>query len=287
VFWLSGWANRQRLCRCLDGRAGCNRLIRRLPKPNADRGAKGEHDHYRDLLRAGCRHRMFASKNIKGMLTLRAPRLCSPLFHDGDVCLGKRTNRKLLMAKPLVYSLGEQSFSFSIASKVDKAALYGYAKRVRLKDERELARGVLLADGRLLPRSAVGYPKADDGGSPIEDPIAHVHGQTVPQRPSSFDAASEMAPMELSDLALFSVRDVYPISAESLPAAGLYRCEFNYRAGYAPNEARILVRADGLAFLLVGLSKLSRPTELALNYAFFDADADTDEDADELDFAMV
>jgi hypothetical protein len=86
---------------------------------------------------------------------------------------------------------------------------------------------------------------------------------------------------------LFSVRDVYPVSSAVLPAVGLYRCEFNYRAGYQANEARLLVRADGLAFLLVGVSKASQPVSKTVNYDFFDLEEEHEESEDELDFAMV
>jgi hypothetical protein len=191
------------------------------------------------------------------------------------------------MAKPLVFELADQQFSFVLASKVDKAALYGYAKRIAEKDGKELSRGTLLPDGRLLARGAIGYPKADDGGTPIDAPVAHVLGATIEQLPSSFDKVSPLAALPLTELVLFSVRDVYPVSSAVLPAVGLYRCEFNYRAGYQANEARLLVRADGLAFLLVGVSKASQPVSKTVNYDFFDLEEEHEESEDELDFAMV
>jgi hypothetical protein len=191
------------------------------------------------------------------------------------------------MAKTVEYRLDGASFQFALGKKIDKAALYGYAERRAEKDGKTLARGVLLADGTLLPRTAIGYPKADDGGTPIEEPVAHLAGTTVEKRASSFDAPSEFSPIPLSQLALFAVRDVYPVQADVLPPVGLYQCTFNYMAGYNVNEARVLIRADGLAFLLVGVSKRSKPTELTVNYAFFEDDAEEGEATDELDFALV
>ena len=183
-------------------------------------------------------------------------------------------------------SLQSQPYALALGSKISKAALYGNSKRIAEKDGVELSRGVLLPDGQLLARSAIGYPKADDGGTPIDAPVAHIEGNTVEQIPSSFNKTNTLEAVDLADLALFSVRDVYPLEGDQFPPAGLYRGEFNYNAGYQANEARLLVRADGLAFLLIGVSKASTPVALSVNYSFFDIDAEDDDDANE-DFSMV
>ena len=195
------------------------------------------------------------------------------------------------MAKTLLFSLlspslQSQPYTLALGSKISKAALYGNSKRIAEKDGVELSRGVLLPDGQLLARSAIGYPKADDGGTPIDAPVAHIEGSTVEQIPSSFNKTNALEAVNLADLALFSVRDVYPLEGEQFPPTGLYRGEFNYNAGYQANEARLLVRADGLAFLLIGVTKASTPVALSVNYNFFDVDAEDDDDADE-DFSMV
>lgn len=190
------------------------------------------------------------------------------------------------MAKPLQFALQTQPYALALGSKISKAALYGNSKRVAEKDGVELSRGVLLPDGQLLARSAIGYPEADDGGTPIDPPVAHIMGSTVEQIPSSFSKNNDLEALDLTDLALFSVRDIYPLEGDAFPPTGLYRCEFNYNAGYQANEARLLVRADGLAFLLIGVSKTSTPVALSVNYSFFDIDAEDEDDADE-DFSMV
>ena len=190
------------------------------------------------------------------------------------------------MAKAIQFSVQTQPYTLALGSKISKAALYGNSKRIAEKDGVELSRGVLLPDGQLLARSAIGYPKADDGGTPIDTPVAHIEGSTVEQIPSSFNKTNALEAVDLADLALFSVRDVYPLEGEQFPPTGLYRGEFNYNAGYQANEARLLVRADGLAFLLVGVTKASTPVTLSVNYNFFDVDAEDDDDADE-DFSMV
>lgn len=191
------------------------------------------------------------------------------------------------MAKAISFKLGDATLSLGLGGKVDKAALYGKAKRVAEKDGKELQRGVLLADGTLLARSAISYPRADDLGTPVEAPVAHIHGSTVEKIESSFNRISSLEPVPLASLALFAVRDVYPLESEQLPPVGLYQTDFNYMPSYQLHEARVLVRADGLAFLLVGTAKASEPVQLMVNYAFFDTDEEADPDSEELDFSMI
>lgn len=191
------------------------------------------------------------------------------------------------MAKAIQFSLQDQPYALALGTKISKAALYGYPKRIAEKDGTPLSRGVLLPNGQLLARTAIGYPKADDGGTPIDAAVAHIDGTTISQFPSSFNKINDLVAVDVADLALFSVRDVYPIEGENLPPTGLYRGEFNYNAGYQANEARLLVRGDGLAFLLIGVSKASTPVAMSVNYNFFDTDEEAEADTDEQDFSMV
>jgi hypothetical protein len=187
------------------------------------------------------------------------------------------------VAKPLNYVLDGRALSFELGSKVDKRALYGFAKRVAEKDGRELERGLLLADGRLLPRSAVASVRADPSGSPLGEVQAFEGATPAVQRPSSFDQVAPLKAINMLKLAEFAVRDVYPLTGEGLEP-GLYQTEFNYRAGYQTNDALILKQAER-CFLLVGVFKQSTPLSLMSTYEFFDED-DTDA-GDELDFSMV
>lgn len=188
------------------------------------------------------------------------------------------------MAKALQYILGEQHLSFELGSKIDKRALYGYAKRIADKDGVALSRGMLLADGRMLPASAASLTRADPEGSPV-DPVEQVlDGEPVVLKPSSFDVESPLTPVPLSALTEFQVADVYPLAGEGL-APGLYRTEFNYRKSPQSRDALLLVRGDG-AYLLVGVARRATYLALSVAYDFFDAEAEQ-EDGDELDFSMV
>jgi hypothetical protein len=55
------------------------------------------------------------------------------------------------MARTVQFRLNDNLLAFDLGTKVDKRALYGYAQRVAEKDGVALSRGVLTADGQLLP----------------------------------------------------------------------------------------------------------------------------------------
>lgn len=179
---------------------------------------------------------------------------------------------------------GDTPLSFAIGAKVDKKALYGYAKRIYEKDGKTLSKGVLLADGRLLPSKALSWVKVDPQGSPVEPVTITVDGAEAEIKPSSFDQDNTLQPVPLSRLAEFQVSDVYPLSGEGL-ADGLYRTEFNYRKSHQPKDALLLAQ-QGQVFLLVGALKRSTFVDLSVAYDFFDAESETD-DGDDFDFSMV
>ncbi len=188
------------------------------------------------------------------------------------------------MAKPLQFRLGEQLLPFELGSKVDKKALYGFARRIAEKDGKALSRGILLADGRLLPSNAVSSLKADPEGTPVEEVQTLIDDQPAEMKPSSFDVESPLQPVPMSELTTFQVTDVYPLIGSGLEQ-GLYRTTFNYRKSHSARDALLLVRSDG-PFLLVGLGKRSTFLSLSVAYDFFDAEGESD-DADDLDFSMV
>ncbi len=179
---------------------------------------------------------------------------------------------------------GDAPLSFVIGAKVDKKGLYGYAKRIYEKDGKVLSKGVLLADGRLLPSKALSWVKVDPQGSPVDPVTITVDGAEAEIKPSSFDQDNTLDPVPLSRLAEFQVNDVYPLSGEGL-ADGLYRTEFNYRKSHQPKDALLLVQ-QGQVFLLVGALKRSTFVDLSVAYDFFDAESESD-DGDDFDFSMV
>jgi hypothetical protein len=188
------------------------------------------------------------------------------------------------MGKALQFQFGELQIAAEIGSKVAKKDLYGYAKRVAEKDGKILSRGYLMANGNLLPTTALSLVKVDPDGSPAEAIEAQIDGKPAEIKASSFDHAYPLQAVPLTSLASFCVQDVYPISGLSL-AAGVYATEFSYRKSTTTNEALLFVRADQ-SFLLIGRSLKTSFLEAAVTYEFFDADV-ANEDAEEFDFQMV
>ncbi len=191
------------------------------------------------------------------------------------------------MARSLSFALDgveAEPVSFEIGAKVDKKALYGFAKRISEKDGTTLSRGVLLADGRLLPSKALSWVKVDPEGSPVDPVQTTIEGEVAELKPSSFDIDSTLQPVPMARLAEFQVNDVYPLNGTGI-ADGLYRTEFNYRKSHQPKDALLLVRGEQV-FLLVGALKRSTFVDLSVAYDFFDAESEAD-DGDELDFSMI
>lgn len=190
------------------------------------------------------------------------------------------------MAKPLSLRLPGRELSYELGGKVEKKDLYGFAKRIAEKDGKALSRGYLTGDGRLFPSGALSYAKVDPEGTPVEEPVLLMDGEPAPVVPSSFDSGLELEPLPLTALTEFGVRDVYPLLGEGLEP-GLYRTTFNYRKSSQANEALVLVKGSQQVFLLIGQSRQTAWLSLSVAYEFFDAEAEAEDDADELDFSMV
>ena len=190
------------------------------------------------------------------------------------------------MAKPIAWRLGEQVFQIELGAKVDKKALYGFARRVVEREGRWLKRGFLCPDGTLIRNDAVSLVKVDPQGSPVEDVVTEITGKVPELLPSSFDVENKLEPVPLTKLIGFNVRDSYPLSGVTL-APGLYATLFSYRKTHQYQDALVFVK-EGEAWLLVGTFKLPTFVGQTVVYDFFDAEAeDAGGDSEDLDFAMV
>ena len=187
--------------------------------------------------------------------------------------------------KAIKFKLGQAVVEASLQSKVDKKSLYGYARKSVEKDGRPLARGILCPDGVVLMREEIASTYADPEGSPVEDVTTELDGKTVVTQPSSFDQETPLEEVPLNTLVGFNVQDVYPLE-QSVLKAGLYRTRFSYRKACFMRQAFILVR-EADAFLLVGRMKNSAFVGLNVAYEFFDAESESAEESEELDFSML
>lgn len=186
--------------------------------------------------------------------------------------------------KPIKFTLNGLSIQAELESKVAKKDLYGYAKKVVLKDDVVLEKGYISAEGQLIPRKALSLEKCDPLGTPLEPVQIELNGEDAVKRPSTLEEAADLLPAQLADLVGFNVTDVYPITIQITP--GVYATQFAYYANILRKEAFLLVKESGQAFLLVGESKSTAWIGNVVLYDFFNS-SEEDEDGDELDFDMI
>jgi hypothetical protein len=189
--------------------------------------------------------------------------------------------------KTILFRMGDSIISGQLGARVEKKALYGYSRKVAEKDGVILERGMLSPDGRLLRRSQASLVKLDPEGSPVEDVVSEIDGKPAELLPSSFDRESDLIPSSLARLATFAVTDVYPIDGLTL-SEGVYETSFSYRKSIQAKEALLLVKDNGEAYLLSGVSKQAPFLGVDVAYSFFDdGSSDDSDDAEDLDFSMV
>ena len=199
------------------------------------------------------------------------------------------------MAKLVLLKLGSASSSFD-AVKVDRSKLYGSRKRIAVDVKaRPCVKAALTTDGSQLIRSgmtAQGYFSAD--GAPVSrtemvglDPA----GDVVEVKPSTLGVEQELSrpvgASDILDLELESVFWLEPIEVSetlmsSLKEGAIYRCAFNYTAGFEVETAFLLSNAEGI-FAIVGKPVEPRWVEEG---TVFLAEVTEDEE-DELDFESL
>lgn len=187
--------------------------------------------------------------------------------------------------KALTFQLDDQVVTVELGKKITKRDLYGYAQKIVEKDGRSLQRGYLNADGQMLQRTQIDYAKLDPEGTPIEELIVEIDGESAVLYPSSFDKAYALESVPLETLIGFNVLDVFPLFNLGDIPPGLYQTEFSYRKTYNLKDTLLLVNAADSGFLLIGEPKSTTFVGLNVAYDFFDAE--TDDEEEDLDFSMV
>jgi hypothetical protein len=191
------------------------------------------------------------------------------------------------MAKPVNFLLNNSEISFELGRKISRDDLYGKIRRIAAKDGKELKRGFVTGDGRLIARDELAYAKLDSMGTPAGNVTPFINGQEARPQPSSFDDSAPLERIDLIKLATFITTDVYPLEvAGGSLQPGLYQTEFSYRKAFEKKQALILVRDDDETFLLVGRWKNAPFIGQNVLYDIFDSDEAEQEDSDEMDFSM-
>jgi hypothetical protein len=200
------------------------------------------------------------------------------------------------MAKPLMVSLGTESFSFNL-SEVERADLYGSRKRLPTDSNgRTCIRAALTQDGSLLIASGMsgqGYFNASGQYVPRGRLVGvNAQGAVVESQPSTLGLPQALEgpvdPSVVLDLELLSVYLLDPEQAsgallDRLKAGEIYACNFNYAASLEVERAYLLANDQGV-FALVG-----KPVSVGWveEGARFAPPVEAAEASDDLDFEML
>ncbi len=167
------------------------------------------------------------------------------------------------MARSIILTLNEEPTTF-LLHKLTREQLYGKRDRLVLDPQGQLCeRAELTADGATIVRPgmiASGYfSEAGHQISRRELVGLDAEGKALPRLASTLNEAQslhEAAPTELLDLAVSATYTLSPSTlgpdlASALADGRIFRCDFNYKAGFHLRTA-FLVGNDEGAFLLVG-----------------------------------
>jgi len=199
------------------------------------------------------------------------------------------------MAKPVLVNLNNFQSSFDLI-KIDRSKIYGIKKRIAFDaSNKQCVKAALTADGSQLIRSgmtAQGYFSADGSPVPRTEMVGiDAAGDVVEVKPSTLGVEQELSgpvgASEILDLELESVFWLEPIEVSetlmvSLKEGAIYRCAFNYTAGFEVETAFLLSNAEGI-FAIVGKPVEPRWVEEG---TVFLAEVTEDEE-DELDFESL
>jgi hypothetical protein len=205
------------------------------------------------------------------------------------------------MAKPLVFQWRDRPISFQMA-KVDRARLYGFKESEVLNDQGQRCELATLAqDGQtVVGRGGTAFGAVTVYGTWIEksqlkpvDPA----GQPIQPVASSFAApvplVEQVSPEEYLDCAVRAVYlmetadDIGPL-AEELAQGTIYRFPYSFRGGLEPDQGFLLANAEGKIFCAIGKPVKVEFIGLAQAAAVVeDEDAESEEEADAMDFSMM
>jgi hypothetical protein len=205
------------------------------------------------------------------------------------------------MAKPLVFQWRDRPISFQMA-KVDRARLYGFKESEVLNDQGQRCELATLAqDGQtVVGRGGTAFGTVTVDGTWIEksqlkpvDPT----GQPIQPVASSFAApgplVEQVSPEEYLDCAVRAVYlmetadDIGPL-AEELAQGTIYRFPYSFRGGLEPDQGFLLANAEGKIFCAIGKPVKVEFIGLAQAAAVVeDEDAESEEEADAMDFSMM
>ena len=205
------------------------------------------------------------------------------------------------MARALGFRHGSVELAFGL-EKLDRKKLYGFVDSEATDAEgRPCELAVLASDGRTLVGrggSSLLMLNADGQYCPREElsPVRE-SGEPVTRVPSSFDAPIALdRRASIDELLSHNIKSVYlltpPMGADELlkelRQGFIYTFPFSYRGGLDPDVGFLVANGEGAPFLLLGKPTQFQFVSLAQEAAVDEETAlDTDDESDDMDFAMM
>lgn len=201
------------------------------------------------------------------------------------------------MAKTINVAWDGQEAVFGFTA-VDRTALYGKRRRIAFDESGEpCSRASLLVDGSLILKSGMtgqGY-FLPDGRWVAQGDLEGINpdGSAAELAPSTLGATVSLeGPVSPEQVLDMKVATVYLLDPETLPdglrasleSGDCFTFPFNFRADYRAETGVLLANSEGI-WALIGNPVSCEWSELGRTVDAV-ADADGDDDADDLDFEM-
>jgi len=172
------------------------------------------------------------------------------------------------MAKPLMVTFGEKTISFN-PSRLDRAKVHGARKRIPLdRNGNQCTRASLTADGSQLLTSgmtAQGYFSTDGRWIAHSEMIGlDSSGMVVEPKPSTLGVPQSVSgPVDPVEILSLEVESIFNLEleedsnylVEKLKSGLIYKCLFNYVAGFEVGTAYLVANDAGI-FAHIGKSTI-------------------------------
>lgn len=170
-----------------------------------------------------------------------------------------------------------------IEGSIGREELYGKQKLTVEKDG-PLEKVVLAPWGEIFSPGDFKTQRVDSSGTLAEKAAAcDEAGTALEPHVSSFKETRPITPAQWREMATFRAKDTMP--AKCALAPGLYRTKFCYRDSVDLQDAFLVNKEDGSAFLLVGEVAEAPLRGKEETYDFFDQD-DSAEESSDMSFDM-
>ena len=204
------------------------------------------------------------------------------------------------MPKPLAFSFGDQTISFSM-TKIDRSKLYGFKEVEALDEQARKCELVTLADdGRtIVGRGGVGIGYIGFDGAWCDKssltPV-NLEGNRIEPVPSSFSApvplvdrvsTEEYLEHNIRGIYVLETEDVADALLEQLREGAIFKFPYSFRGGLEADAGFLLLGDDGNVFLAIGDPTKVEFVGMQQAAPVAEEEAEEEEEGDLMDFDMI